>query len=93
MSLGERATIEISVVGPGEEPVPAVLPLRVDILDPVGRVAEFSGYHAAKNGRLSVGIDLAPNDRAGLWKVRARELASGFEREETFRLRRLAAAS
>jgi hypothetical protein len=42
-------------------------------------MAEFSGYYGAKDGQLDVPIDIAANDAPGVWKIRARELASGLE--------------
>ncbi len=64
-------------------PLAAVLPLQLDITDPQGRPAEFSGAYAAIDGRLTVQLDLAPNDLPGLWTVRATEGASGLTAEAT----------
>lgn len=66
----------VSVVDRDEKPVDAVVPLHVDILDPAGAQAEWSGYYGAERGRLALALDLAPNDRRGLWQIRVRELAS-----------------
>ena len=57
--------------------LPAVVPLQVAIADPAGRSAEFSGYYGAKNGTLCLRLDLAANDRPGVWQIQVRELASG----------------
>ena len=39
--------------------------------------------YAATDGRLSLQVDVAPNDLVGQWTVRATELASGQEAEHT----------
>jgi hypothetical protein len=70
-------TLSISVVDADGKPIDAVVPLKVDLLDPDGRPAEFSGYYGAKAGQLTIQADLAPNDSPGTWEVRAMELASG----------------
>lgn len=73
---GESATVAIMVTD-GSRPVDAVIPIQLEIRDPEGVPAEFSGYHAAVEGRLAVTLDFAPNDRLGVWEIRATELASG----------------
>ena len=64
----------------------AVIPLHIVIRDPAGREMEWSGYHAARDGELSLAYDFAHNDRPGLWSVTARELASNRMARKTFRL-------
>lgn len=73
---GERVSLEVSVNDPAGSPLPAVIPLRLEIRDANGRLAEGSGYHAAENGRLSLALDLAPNEDPGTWEITVRELAS-----------------
>jgi hypothetical protein len=58
--------------------VPAMLPLHVELRDPDGRSAEFSGHYAAVGGRLEVVWDIASNDIPGPWHLRVRDLASGI---------------
>ncbi|MBM4050402.1 MAG: hypothetical protein FJ279_35350 [Planctomycetes bacterium] len=79
--LGARVPLSLAVVDSRQEPVEAVVPLHVEILDPQNRLAEGSGHYAAKDGKLDVPVDLAPNDLAGEWTIRAKELASGLTRE------------
>jgi len=55
----------------------AVVPIELAIRDSEGRLAEFSGYHAAVAGRLDVPLEIAPNDCCGVWQVEVRERASG----------------
>jgi hypothetical protein len=74
---GETVELAFSVVDAEDRPLAAVVPLEITIRDPQGRVAEFSGYHAAVDGVAKLTLDIAPNDPAGTWQVEARELASG----------------
>jgi hypothetical protein len=80
-ALSSSLPLEISVVDEAGKPVAAVVPLSLQILDPAGQPAEFSGYYAAKDGRLTVTADLASNDSPGAWTIRVTELASGIARE------------
>ena len=48
-----------------------------EVRDAEGRLAEFSGYYAAVDGRLELPLDIAANDPPGTWQISARELASG----------------
>ncbi|QDV66861.1 hypothetical protein Poly24_05490 [Rosistilla carotiformis] len=75
-SPSQLITIDVAVTD-GSQPVDAVVPVEVEIISPEGRRAEFSGFHAAKAGELSIRFDFADNDRIGVWEVRAKELASG----------------
>jgi len=70
------------------QPLSAVVPMRVDIQDPTGQAAEFSGYYGAKDGVISLRLDLATNDTPGIWTIRARELASGKTTETRFTYQR-----
>jgi len=74
--LGCRLPCTVSVVDVNGKPLDAVVPLHVEILDPAGSPAEWSGYYGAEQGCLTLTLDLAPNDRRGLWQIRVRELAS-----------------
>ena len=74
---GSSVDVEIAIADDRDRPVPAVIPLQVEISDPAGRRAEFSGYYGAKDGQLRLRLDIASNDRPGVWQIRARELASG----------------
>ncbi len=81
---GGRVPVEITVSDDAGQPLAAVVPVRVEVLDPENRPAEYSGYYGAKDGKLSFDLDLAPNDLAGEWSLRATELASGKTGECTF---------
>ena len=75
-SRSDSISIAIAVTD-AERPISAVVPVNVEIMDPEGRTAEFSGSYAAVDGQLTVHFDFAANDRVGMWEVRVRELASG----------------
>lgn len=76
-TLGDTVRLHVAVVDGRGKPIDAVVPVRVDVLDPEGRPAEFSGYYGAAGGQLDVSLDLATNDRTGTWQIGVRDLASG----------------
>jgi hypothetical protein len=86
IARGKSASVSVSVLDDTAKPIAAVLPLQVEITDPAGRVAEYSGYHAARDGRLDLTLDVAKNDAAGWWQIRVRDLASGLEEARAFRV-------
>jgi hypothetical protein len=81
------AEVQVSIVDAAGKPLPAMVPTRVDILDPQGNPAEFSGHYGAAHGVITLRLDLAANDLPGSWTVRARELASGKTAEAQFQYR------
>ncbi len=83
---GEPLACRISVVDDDGCPVAAVVPVKVEILDPAGCEAEWSGFYGAKDGQLELKLDLAKNDRLGLWQIRVRELAARHESTTSFRV-------
>ncbi len=87
-TCGTSCDVSVSVRAAGGSAVSAAIPLRVDIIDPAGRPAEFTGYHAAPQGQLQLTLDLAFNDTPGVWQVRVRELASGRSATHYFRVSR-----
>jgi len=74
---GQALALAITVDDADGKPVDAVVPVKVDLLDPDGRPAEFSGFYGARGGRVDIRADIAANDSTGMWEVRATELASG----------------
>lgn len=74
---GETVDLEITVADADGTPLDAIVPMLIDIRDPDGRQAEYSGYYGAKDGVLHVSLALAPNDTPGVWSIRAREGATG----------------
>lgn len=86
LKRGESGTFSLKVVDPQGQPVSAVIPVEVSIEDAEGRVAEFSGYRALVDGAGDFQIQIAPNDKAGVWRVHVKELASGKSTSAFFRV-------
>ncbi|MBD3292698.1 MAG: hypothetical protein GF393_07210, partial [Armatimonadia bacterium] len=76
-TAGEAITIAAEVLADNGERVNAIVPVQVEIIDPHGHEAEFSGYYGAKDGGVEINADIAPNDVPGVWRIRVTELASG----------------
>lgn len=85
-ALGQAVVCRVAITDAGGQPVEAVVPVRVDVRDPHGRPAEFSGHHGAAGGRLELKLDLAANDTPGVWTVDVEELASGLKTSRYFRV-------
>jgi hypothetical protein len=83
---GEAVTYSIAVLDPQGRPVEAVVPMDIRVRDAAGGEAEFSGYHAAIDGKLTLKLTIAPNDPMGIWQLDARELASGRKTSYSFRV-------
>jgi hypothetical protein len=87
VARGSECPLEIVIVDETGEAVPGVVPVRVEIRDPDGRVAEGTGYHAAEGGRLRLNLAIATNDTPGAWDVRVTELASKLASRGSFRVK------
>jgi hypothetical protein len=83
---GGSLACSVAVVDAKGCPIMAVVPVRVQVCDPAGAASEWSGYYGAKDGRLDLKLDIAANDRVGLWQISAKELASGREAVAYFRV-------
>jgi hypothetical protein len=83
---GESQEVAVTVLDELSKPVDAVIPLQVTIRDPEGRLAERSGFYAAPGGRLEIPLDIAANDRFGIWTIDVRELAGGHAATASFRV-------
>ncbi len=75
----DSITIAVAVTD-GSQPINAVVPVEVQIVDPEGVESEFSGYYAATDGQLPITFDFAKNDRIGLWELRVKEPGAGTYR-------------
>jgi hypothetical protein len=64
---------------------PAVLHVfHVDVVDPSGAIVpHYSGNIAAPNGRATLVLPLALNDKTGMWEIRVKDLLSGHVRAST----------
>ncbi|HND56701.1 MAG TPA: hypothetical protein PLV92_29990, partial [Pirellulaceae bacterium] len=87
VSLGQSLACQVAVTDVSQAPINAVIPVRVDVTDPHGRPAEFSGYYGAADGKLSLKLDIAINDTPGVWTIRVHELASGRSATRYVRVR------
>ena len=83
---GGCLTVTARVVDAAGVPLDAIVPVKVELLDPHGRAAEFSGHYGAKDGEVEVSADIAANDVPGLWRVHVEELASGRTAEAYVRV-------
>ncbi|HWL08591.1 MAG TPA: hypothetical protein VNQ76_09310, partial [Planctomicrobium sp.] len=77
ISAGDTLELSIRVTDQANQPVDAVIPVQVQITDPEGRPAEFSGYHATVGGELKLPLDIASNDVRGIWTITVEEFATG----------------
>ena len=76
---GNAITVALEVTDTKSAPVSAVIPMQVQVRDANGKTAEGSGYYGAKDGKLTVKLDIATNDDPGTWQIDIRELASRME--------------
>ncbi len=83
---GTSVECRVDVLTSDGTPIAAVVPVEVRIRDPEGREAEFSGFYGAKDGKVGIRLDIAPNDLCGTWQVDARDLASGRRATAYFRV-------
>ncbi|MDD4097193.1 MAG: laminin G domain-containing protein [Lentisphaeria bacterium] len=65
----------------------ALYPIRIDVVDPDGKVMDGSGHACAVDGDYLFAPAQALNDQPGVWKVRVTELASNQQVELTFAVR------
>ncbi len=86
LKRGEAATVSVKVTNNQGKPVSAVIPVKVTIEDSEGRIAEKSGYRALVDGKQTFSIQIAPNDKGGMWRVHVKELASGKSSAAHFRV-------
>ena len=77
-NAGDSVNIKIAIVDDHGQAMDAIVPVKIDLIDPSGKAAEFSGYYGAKDGVVHIAASIAPNDVPGLWRIRAQELASGL---------------
>jgi hypothetical protein len=84
--VGNTTTLTATITDTTSQPVKAVVPVEVSIIDANGKPAEGSGYYAAVNGTVKLKLDLAINDDPGVWEVRVRELATRMERTRFIRV-------
>jgi len=80
---GQPVPVRVEVLGESGAILAAVLPLRVDIRDALGRKTEWGRYTATHGGLGHFIFVPALNDALGQWTVRATEWVSGKNAEAT----------
>ncbi|MDB6117259.1 MAG: hypothetical protein JWO08_1040, partial [Verrucomicrobiaceae bacterium] len=85
---GNAVTVEIAITDTRKSPAKAMVPVKVEVRDANGKPAEGDGYYAAKDGTLSLKLDIASNEDPGVWTVHVRELASRMEMTRYVRVKR-----
>jgi hypothetical protein len=85
-TIGQSWTGQVRVVDAADQPMDAVFPLHVEVRDSDGRTSEYSGHYGAAAGRLSLQLDLASNDKPGVWQIRVNDLASGLTTVRSIRV-------
>jgi len=81
---GQKLVVTAQLNATDGQPLQAVVPLEVTIRDPQGRVAEQSGYYGAADGKLTLTLDIAPNDAPGQWQVEVSERLLGQKTKANF---------
>ncbi len=76
---GQSLEVSVSVQDADGKLIDAVVPIDLRIVDPEGVEMERSGYYGAAGGVVKIKLDIASNDPAGLWEIRATEGAVGNE--------------
>jgi hypothetical protein len=68
----------VQILGESGKPLKAVLPLKIDVLDPLLQASEWNRYTATDaEGTCRFDITPAVNDASGTWLVRVTDLIAG----------------
>ncbi len=86
VARGTQARCTVRIVDAADRPLAAVVPVDVQVRDPDGGLAEFSGSYGAANGQVEIVLDIAVNDPFGIWQIEVRERASGQAASGCFRV-------
>jgi hypothetical protein len=73
---GSTLPLNFQLQDTANKPMRGVWPIKIEILDPAGREAEWSGFYGAQNGNVKINWDVAPNDISGVWTIRATDWAT-----------------
>ena len=74
---GKPVNLVIRVLGESGKVLPCVLPVRIDVIDPLGRESECGRYTATREGVREFAFIPAINDAQGTWTIRATDLVAG----------------
>ena len=77
VQAGQSVEFTVTVLGESGNIINGVLPLRIDVLDPLGRQTEWSRYTATQAGKRTRSIIPAVNSPKGTWMIGATDLISG----------------
>jgi hypothetical protein len=83
---GKNVRCVISLRDAAGKPIDAVVPMKVSIFDPQGRLAEQSGPYGAAEGTLDLPLDIATNDAVGQWRIEVEDGVSGLKALRTFKV-------
>ncbi len=86
VARGAQARCVVRIVDADDQPLAAVVPVEVQVRDPEGRLAEYSGAYGAADGQVEIALDIAANDPFGVWQIEVRDLASGQTANAYFRV-------
>jgi hypothetical protein len=85
MTPGVEAAIRVQVLGSSGKPMNLPYPLRIDVLDPQGRINEFSRSVAAPAGAYTMPFIPAANEPTGDWTIRVTDLVTRSVHSVKFR--------
>ncbi len=74
---GEFVTITAALRGESGQPVPGILPAKLDVIRPEGSRDCFSRHVAITDGRFMIELPIPLNAPPGVWRISLEELASG----------------
>lgn len=83
---GHSYGLKISIKDRENQTIPAVIPLQITVKNAAGEEVEGTGYYGARDGEHELLIDLAVNDRPGLWSVEVVEALTGQKHNHEFRV-------
>ncbi len=87
LNRGNWLKLSAHLLGASGQPLPGVLPVRVDIAGPNGKLLDISRYDAFVNGKWSLDIPISFNQPAGQYQLTLTELASGSQAKQTWRIK------
>ncbi len=83
---GKVFPIGVRVLGASGKAYTGALPVRIEIIDPLGRQDGLSRYAAPVGASWTLDFRPALNDPPGTWTVRVTDLLGGTRAEQPFQL-------
>lgn len=84
---GQWVQASASLIDDNGQPVPGVVPAKVQILGPDGQASDFSRYDAFIDGQWTYKIPIALNQVPGLYQLTVTESASGLQARTTWNVK------